>query len=86
MKVAIFDTYIPRKNGGFMHFDIITPADTSYEQALIFAQEYLRSKSQPILALTCKECKFCHLEQVVPSWKTHILRQGYYVHELKGCN
>lgn len=86
MNVAIFDTCVPRKNGGYMHFDIIAPASTSYEQVLAFAQEYLKSKAQPAFALSCKECKFCHLEPELPTWKQHILRQGYYVHEMTGCN
>jgi len=25
MKVAVYDTYVPKKSGGIMHFDIIVP-------------------------------------------------------------
>lgn len=86
MNVAVFDTQIPKKKGGYMHFDIIVQADTSYEQVLQFALEYLRSKAQPVPGLSAKECRFCHLEPVVPAWKAQILRQGYCVHEIAGCH
>ena len=86
MNVAVFDTCVPKKKGGYMHFDIIVEAGTAYEQVLVFALEYLRSKAQPVSGLSCKECRFCHLEAVIPAWNDQILRRGYCVHEIAGCH
>ena len=36
MKVAVYDTYVPRKSGGIMHFDVLVPEGLPYEKVLEF--------------------------------------------------
>lgn len=83
MQVAVWDTYITKKDGSIMHFDIIVPSEIK-EVALIYkyGKEYLRIKGQEGQPLTSKECRFCHIETVKPKsgkkaisfvkWKTVI--------------
>jgi hypothetical protein len=86
MEVAVFDTYVKKKSGGYMHFDIIVAADTHYENVLTFGKDYLRTKVQASYHITPRECRFCHLEEVVPIWEQTIVQQGYYIHEIEGCH
>ncbi|HEU4552913.1 MAG TPA: DUF2024 family protein [Chitinophaga sp.] len=85
MEVAVFDTYVKKKNGGYMHFDIIVAADTHYEHVLTFGKAYLQSKQRATPHISTRDCRFCHLEEVVPVWEQTIARQGYYIHEIEGC-
>ena len=41
MKVAVYDTYVTKNNGGIMHFDIIVPDGMPYEKVLQFGKAYL---------------------------------------------
>lgn len=86
MEVAVFDTYVKKKSGGYMHFDIIVASDTHYEHVLTFGKAYLRNKLHISSHITPRECRFCHLEEVVPIWEKTIERQGYYIHEIEGCH
>lgn len=87
MEVAVFDTYVKKKNGGYMHFDIIVAADTHYERVLNFGKTYLQTKKvHATQHISTRECRFCHLEEVVPTWEKTISQQGYYIHEIEGCN
>lgn len=85
MEVAIFDTYVKRKEGGYMHFDIIVSAETNYERVLTFGNAYLQSKSIRTQSLSQRECRFCHMEEVVPAWEKKIRQNGYYIYEMEGC-
>jgi len=85
MEVAVFDTYVKKKNGGYMHFDIIVAADTHYDHVLTFGKAYLQSKQRASPHISTRDCRFCHLEEVVPVWEKTIARQGYYIHEIEGC-
>lgn len=47
MEVAVWDTYVKKKDGTVMHFDIIAPSslrDTTVIHA--FGRDYLRTKGQ----------------------------------------
>ena len=45
MKVAVWDTYVIRKDGAVMHFDILAPEDIKDENTIhSFGKEYLQSK------------------------------------------
>jgi hypothetical protein len=85
MEVAIFDTYVKRREGGYMHFDIIVSADTNYESVLTFGNDYLKSKSINMQSVSSRDCRFCHMEEVVPVWEKNILQQGYHIYEMEGC-
>lgn len=85
MEVAIFDTYVKRKEGGYMHFDIIVSADTNYDRVLTFGNAYLQSRQPGTRSVSSRECRFCHMEEMVPNWEKNIRQQGYHIYEMEGC-
>lgn len=86
MKVAVWDTYVNKKDGTIMHFDIIAPATIKNEETIhTFGKDYLRSKNQENQPLTSKECSFCHIEQASEIMETSIQQKGYYVIEMENC-
>lgn len=87
MKVAVWDTYVPKKDGKVMHFDIIVPAELKDINVIfLYGKEYLKSKGQEGQPLTSKECRFCHIENVKPEWEEHIQKKGYFIFEMENCN
>ena len=87
MKVAVWDTYVKKKDGKVMHFDIIVPASVK-DTAVIYhyGRDYLKSKGQEGQTLASKECRFCHTRDIQPAWKADIGKKGYYILELENCN
>ena len=87
MIVAVWDTYVTRKNGTVMHFDIIAPA-TVRDTAVIhgYGRAYLKSKGEEGQRLTSRECRLCHTRPMQGRWEADIKRQGYYILELENCN
>ena len=48
MQVAVWDTYVTKKDGTVMHFDIIAPSTMKDEITIQeYGKEYLKSKGQP---------------------------------------
>ncbi|MBK6627157.1 MAG: DUF2024 family protein [Flavobacteriales bacterium] len=86
MEVAVWDTYVMKKDGTVMHFDILAPS-SQRDTAVIhnYGREYLRTKGQEGQALTTKECRFCHVESMRPKWAEQIKKQGYFIIEMEGC-
>ncbi|QHS61460.1 DUF2024 family protein [Chitinophaga agri] len=85
MDVAIFDTYVKRREGGYMHFDIIVSADTNYENVLTFGNAYLKSKSIEKQSVSSRDCRFCHVQEMIPTWEQSIRQNGYHIYEMEGC-
>ncbi|MFN0203331.1 MAG: DUF2024 family protein [Bacteroidia bacterium] len=87
MEVAVWDTYVTKKDGSVMHFDIIAPAEIK-EPTIIhgYGREYLEIKGQEGQSLTSKECRFCHIEALRASWKAEIEQKGYFIIEMENCN
>lgn len=86
MKVAVYDTYVVKKNGVTMHFDIIVPKDLPHEKAIQYGLEYLKRVGQEGQPLTTKECRFCHTEEATEDVEMTIKEGGYYIYEIEGCN
>ncbi len=86
MEVAVWDTYVKKKDGAVMNFDIMVP-DSQQNETIIFGygKEYLQSKSNVGYELTSKECSFCHVEQATEEMIKRIHEKGYYVLELRNC-
>lgn len=86
MKVAVWDTYVTKKDGSIMHFDIIAPQEIR-DTTIIhnYGKDYLKSKGQDGQLLTSKECSFCHIESVRPHWEAEINQKGYYIIEMENC-
>jgi Domain of unknown function (DUF2024) len=87
MQVTVWDTYVTKKDGSVMHFDIIAP-DHIKDSTIIytFGQEYLQSKKQENKPLTAKECSFCHFEKATDEMVISIQQKGYYIIEMQNCN
>lgn len=86
MKVAVWDTYVTKKDGIIMHFDILVPENIKDTTVIYnYGKEYLKSKGQEGQALTSKECRFCHVETVRPAWEKAIIKQGYFIIEMENC-
>ena len=87
MKIAVFDTYVTKKNGSVMHFDILVPdSEKDQEKIYAFGKMYLKEKNQDGQPLTSKECNFCHIEQASAAVESDIAAKGYSIIEMEGCN
>lgn len=84
MKVAVWDTYVKKKNGTIMNFDIMVP-DSQKNETIIFGfgKEYLQTKFIADYELTSGECAFCHVEQATDEMIQSINEKGYCILELK---
>lgn len=82
MECAVFDTYVTRKNGELMHFDIIVPEKTEQGKVFDFGYEYLETKGEEGQSLTASECQFCHIEKAEPRIEEAIKSKGYFILEL----
>ncbi len=86
-KVNVWDTYVTKKNGSVMHFDIIAPVEVRDTTIIYgYGKEYLKTKGQDGQPLTSRQCRFCHIEYLRPEWQTEIDRKGYFIIEMEGCN
>lgn len=86
MQVAVWDTYVTKKDGAIMHFDIIAPAEIKDTTVVYgYGLEYLKEKGQDGQPLTSNECTFCHVESVRPQWQEIINDKGYYILEMENC-
>ena len=43
MKCAVYDTYVTKKDGGTMHFDVIVDASAPHEKAIEYGKEFLNT-------------------------------------------
>lgn len=86
MKVAVWDTYVTKKDGQIMHFDIVAPEEVKDSTSIYnYGKEYLKLKGEEGQPLSSKECTFCHIESVKPNWEKEISENGYYIIEMEGC-
>lgn len=87
MQVAVWDTYVRKKDGTVTHFDIIVPA-TQKDAGVIYnyGRKYLKTKGLEEQPLTSEECRFCHTEAVKPEWETEIRQRGYFIYEMENCS
>jgi Domain of unknown function (DUF2024) len=86
MTIAVWDTYVTKKDGSIMHFDIIAPAEIKEEQIIYtFGKDYLLSKKQDGQPLAAKECSFCHTEAATAEMEAAIAAKGYYIIEMQNC-
>ena len=87
LRVAVYDIYVPKKQGGVMHFDILVDAnEKDLEKIYGYGKAYLKTKGQEGQPLTAKECRFCHVENAKGPIEDSIRLKGYYIIEMEGCN
>jgi hypothetical protein len=86
MKVSVWDTYVQKKDGSVMHFDIIAPTIVTDESLIHeMGRSYLSTKNQTGQPLTARQCQFCHQEVATAEMETSIAENGYYIIEMEGC-
>jgi len=86
MKVAVWDTYVTKKDGSIMHFDILAPEEITDTTVIYnFGKAYLKSKEQDGQPLSSEQCRFCHVEALKPQWEASIKKDGYYIIEMENC-
>lgn len=86
-KVNVWDTYVTKKNGEIMHFDIIAPIEIKDTTTIYnYGKAYLKSKGQEGQPLTSKQCRLCHVQWLRPEWAKEIDKKGYFIIEMEGCN
>ena len=86
-KVNVWDTYITKKDGGIMHFDILAPVEIKDTTTIYnYGRDYLKTKGQEEQPLTSKQCRLCHIETLRPVWKKEIDEIGYFIIEMEGCD
>lgn len=86
MKVNVWDTYVLRKNGQLMHFDILVTIEVSEEETIFqYGDDYLSTKDVHIQSLSASECRLCHIETAPTEVITSIKDKGYHIIELQNC-
>lgn len=86
-KVNVWDTYVTKKDGQIMHFDIIAPVEVSDTTTIYeYGKDYLKTKGQEGQPLTSKQCRLCHIEYLRPEWEAEIDDKGYFIIEMEGCS
>jgi Domain of unknown function (DUF2024) len=85
MECAVYDTYVTKKDGRTMHFDVIVDADTPHEKAIEYGKEYLSTAGQSGQKMTQEECQFCHIQEAPPFVEKNIREKGYWIQRMEGC-
>lgn len=87
MQVSVYDTYVKRKDGQVMHFDILVDHKLlDYDKILSYGQDYISKKPFETEQIQTQICHFCHVEQASPEIEKAILNQGYSIIEMANCN
>lgn len=85
-KVNIWDTYVTKKDGTIMHFDIVAPIAVQETSTIYnYGKDYLKIKGQAGQALDARQCRLCHIEHLRPEWEKEINDKGYFIIEMEGC-
>lgn len=85
MECAVYDTYVTKKDGRIMHFDVIVEASTPHEKAIEYGKEFLQRVDQGGQKMTQEECQFCHIQEAPPMVEKSIREGGYYIQKMEGC-
>ena len=87
MKIAVWDTYVTRKDGRVMHFDILVDDSvTSPDVIFEYGKQYLQSKDEESQVLSAEECQFCHIEAAPEEVQKQIEAFGFSIIEMENCN
>jgi len=85
MECAVYDTYVTKKDGRIMHFDVIVESSTSQGKAIEYGKNYLDEVGQNVQKMTQEECQFCHVQQAPDEVEQSIRRTGYFIQPMEGC-
>lgn len=62
MQCAVYDTYVTRKAGRTMNFNVIVGKSTPRSKAIKYGK-YLNSVDQGEQRISQEECQFCHIQE-----------------------
>ena len=85
MECAVYDTYVTKKDGKTMHFDVIVESSTPHEKAIEYGKAYLKDAGQDGQTMTQEECQFCHVQEAPPVVAKDIENRGYFIQKMEGC-
>ena len=85
MECAVYDTYVQKKDGRTMHFDVIVEASTPHEKAIEYGHQYLSQVGQAGQKITSEECQFSHIQEAPPFVEKSIKQAGYWIQKMEGC-
>jgi hypothetical protein len=85
MQCAVYDTYVQKKDGKTMHFDVIVEENTPHEKAIEYGKQFLESAGQGGQRMTQEECQFCHIQEAPPAIERDIASKGFYIQKMEGC-
>jgi Domain of unknown function (DUF2024) len=85
MDCAVYDTYVQKKDGSIMHFDVIIADDLPHEKAIEYGGQYLQSVGQEGQKIAQDECQFCHIQQAPLFIEKSIREKGYWIQKMEGC-
>ena len=85
MECAVYDTYVTKKDGRIMHFDVIVEANTPHEKVIEYGKEFLQKVEQGGQKMTQEECQFCHIQEAPPMVEKSIADGGYDIQKMEGC-
>ena len=85
MECAVYDTYVKKKDGKTMHFDVVVETTTPHEKAIEYGKQYLENVGQAGQKMTQEECQFCHIQEAPSMVEKDILSKGYYIQKMEGC-
>ncbi|MBX2928838.1 MAG: DUF2024 family protein [Saprospiraceae bacterium] len=84
MSVAVWDTYVKKRDGSVMHFDILVPSSLKDTRTIYqYGEEYLAGKNEAGGRLDIEECRFCHVEEAGADIKATIEAKGYFILEME---
>ncbi|GAA3749506.1 MULTISPECIES: DUF2024 family protein [Flavobacterium] len=87
MKIAVWDTYVTRKDGKIMHFDILVDENVNdAEQVYEYGKLYLKSVDEEGQTLSSKECRFCHIDKAPIEVENQVRENGFSIIEMENCN
>lgn len=87
MNVSVWDTYVKRKDGRTMHFDILVPQKVTNEQTVYeFGRSYLTTKNLEFINLNAEKCRFCHIEHASEEIEKDIQTKGFSIIEMENCD
>lgn len=83
LTVAVWDTYVMKKDGSVMHFDIMVPEDFNDQKTIFkYGEDYAKSKGENYPVIDTTKCQFCHVEQVTSEARDGIADNGHYILEM----
>ena len=85
MDCAVYDTYVEKKDGKVMHFDVIVEKSTPHDRAIEYGKSYLekcrprRPKHDP------GRMPILSYSKAPDAVEKEISSNGFYIQKMEGC-